>query len=1236
MQKSLRRIPCYKRIIEENPKVSLIAAALYVKFGVDLNRLKTTRELYQLRYGLAAPINPEDVEALVGVGVTVVRTPPTRYSLKRARKNSLKVEEERKGKEIQSAKSENRAEIEILRSRSRGYKHNVAVEEVKGGFYKIVPWKLIQSGGTHRCFNCNQRFSSYKKFERHKPDSCTKSVMNPSVKFVGGGFDRRVHRDISALLAAEGISVGKSLTWPPYLAVYDFESCFSSVDFNLGETGKMTKRLQLISFAVNSNVPGFPSHFACGEDPELLFEEFWTYLHQLAARANQLMKVRWRETIRTLNRSLRVCMHEIHSISKNKEPGESSWEAKKRVKHLSQLIQRVKRYYGCLPVIGFNSGNFDLPLIKPFLAKKLMDISRGETKILVVKSGQGYKSILTDSLRFLDVINYVAPGYSLKTFLAAYLPELDVKSIKGHFPYEWMTDYSKLASREFPAHSEFFSSLRGENISLEEYKEALEVWNSLPTLCPRTGELRCMRHYLEWYNRLDVFHLLQACLNLQTYWLEKIGQHPFRDAVSLPGLALRLAYSRKDPGANILLPTRDFKAESSLVSRAFVGGPAIVFLRYSEVGVTRIKSWRYGDEAREVRSVATFDLNSLYVYAMTRCPMPCGNWVSYKSMDLGKSFSSRKMCKFYKEELEWLAWRQKTDSESGVCTQHHIIHQWNGGPVSVGRFPVDGFCSACRTAYQYDGARFHGSCPKCPKLQRHWFHSEEAFLDAMVDREVLRDASLMKREEMRGMFPQVNLVEICSCEWTRQKRNDAELRSFCSSLFPQSESAKSRSSIKVEEMLERVRDGTFFGLLEVDINVPDSLKETYDVFPPFFCHKDISAEILSPAMQEMIKKLDKPSKPGIRLVSALEAENFVIISPLLQFYLQRGFLVTRVHQAIEFTPQVAFLRLGEEIHSLRCAADQDPKLKIQAETVKLAGNSIYGKTCERKDRHTSISYVGKEEFTSKLESSRLKSFECIGEHEEVMEVQEYYRMIQEDTPRSIGAFILGYAKLQILRFAYMLMDFCDERDWSPILMDTDSLMLELSVPNGDIDAIIRPEKREEWAKVRKDFLPCSQELSEQKRHGIFKMEFLGDIVVALGAKCYSIHNKADGKTKTAAKGISKRHNQLDIDVFKDVLMQNTELRGKNVGFRKTNTGGLFQYQQEKVALTSVYCKRYVCDDFINTKTLCFPKQTCVFKSTSVDEIRSKSDPEKKKGGKRRRGKQDVPAQSAAGRGSSRV
>ena len=54
-----------------------------------------------------------------------------------------------------------------------------------------------------------------------------------------------------------------------------------------------------------------------------------------------------------------------------------------------------------------------------------------------------------------------------------------------------------------------------------------------------------------------------------------------------------------------------------------VGGPSIVFCRYAEKDVTKIRPHIYGDNAKTCKSVVGFDANSLYLYCLGD-EMPCG------------------------------------------------------------------------------------------------------------------------------------------------------------------------------------------------------------------------------------------------------------------------------------------------------------------------------------------------------------------------------------------------------------------------------------------------------------------------------------------------------------------------------------------------------------------------------------------------------------------------------------
>ena len=106
---------------------------------------------------------------------------------------------------------------------------------------------------------------------------------------------------------------------------------------------------------------------------------------------------------------------------------------------LIDLRKLVIRYISQLPVIGFNSGKYDIYLIRQHLLLTLFEIS-GDEDVSCIKRNNTYLMLSSPNFKFLDISNYLAPGFSYSQFLKAY--GCNIK--KGFFPYEWFDSYEKL------------------------------------------------------------------------------------------------------------------------------------------------------------------------------------------------------------------------------------------------------------------------------------------------------------------------------------------------------------------------------------------------------------------------------------------------------------------------------------------------------------------------------------------------------------------------------------------------------------------------------------------------------------------------------------------------------------------------------------------------------------------------------------------------------------------------
>ena len=96
-------------------------------------------------------------------------------------------------------------------------------------------------------------------------------------------------------------------------------------------------------------------------------------------------------------------------------------------KVLTKLAEKLNAYLQELPVLGFNSGKYDLNAVKEFVFPYLIE---SQPIKFTVKRNSNHMCLKTNSLKFLDISNYVAPGFSYDQFLRAY----ECEQTKGFFP----------------------------------------------------------------------------------------------------------------------------------------------------------------------------------------------------------------------------------------------------------------------------------------------------------------------------------------------------------------------------------------------------------------------------------------------------------------------------------------------------------------------------------------------------------------------------------------------------------------------------------------------------------------------------------------------------------------------------------------------------------------------------------------------------------------------------------
>ena len=124
---------------------------------------------------------------------------------------------------------------------------------------------------------------------------------------------------------------------------------------------------------------------------------------------------------------------------------------------INDLKHHLERYINTLPVFVFNSGRYDLNLIKSYLIPYLTPDKEQETS--VNKKANDFISFKFGDVQFLDIMKFLGGATTLDSFLKAY----KASETKAFFRYEWFDIPDKLDFPGLPPYEAFFSKLRNNN-----------------------------------------------------------------------------------------------------------------------------------------------------------------------------------------------------------------------------------------------------------------------------------------------------------------------------------------------------------------------------------------------------------------------------------------------------------------------------------------------------------------------------------------------------------------------------------------------------------------------------------------------------------------------------------------------------------------------------------------------------------------------------------------------------
>ena len=402
----------------------------------------------------------------------------------------------------------------------------------------------------------------------------------------------------------------------PYFIVYDFEAILEKMNEPQTEELTITSRHVPVSVAINDNLTNEPV-FIVDQDPENLVKRF---VEDLLERQRKIAQK----------------VDSLYPLPKSNDDRVSLSEKARNLR---------KTWVNQVPVFGFNSGRYDINMIKEYFVKNLAIISN----VNVAKKENSYMFLSLPQFKFLDIKSYLAPGLSYAAWCRAYGCELQ----KLVFPYEWFDSFKKLNHKGPVKYEEFYSSLKGGiTISQEEYQN----------FCDEFHKRGCvtMKDWLKEYNLADVEPFIEALEKTrEQYYPDEIDL--LKDAVSIPGISMTYVLNKalkikKKSDPDLFAPGDPCKCKCKndcqkkgcekckeirdnckictkneayeMLTTGMIGGPSIVFCRHAEAGVSKIRSHIYRgsdreEDAKTCRSVQGLDANSLYLFCSGQ-EMPCG------------------------------------------------------------------------------------------------------------------------------------------------------------------------------------------------------------------------------------------------------------------------------------------------------------------------------------------------------------------------------------------------------------------------------------------------------------------------------------------------------------------------------------------------------------------------------------------------------------------------------------
>ena len=317
-----------------------------------------------------------------------------------------------------------------------------------------------------------------------------------------------------------------------------------------------------------------------------------------------------------------------------------------------------------LPVVFHNLKGYDshflISELGDFIKRKTLKVYEQDDDGNVVEVEEGYQmktsviaqniekfmTFTVGNLKFIDSFQFMpssldklATNLSDSDFIYTKKYYTDPEQFylmkrKGIYPYKYMNSFNKFNETELPPIEAFYSKLKDENISEDDYNHAKNVW--------KVFGLKNMGEYHDLYLKTDVLLLVDVFQKFRNMCLEYYKLDPLH-YISTPGFSWDAML--KMTGINIeLLSDKDMYL---FIEKGVRGGITHIAHRHAEANNKYMKIY---DQLKLISYIMYLDANNLYGWAMSQ-PLPYGN---FKWIETDRVLPKENgKCRIYKVDLEY-------------------------------------------------------------------------------------------------------------------------------------------------------------------------------------------------------------------------------------------------------------------------------------------------------------------------------------------------------------------------------------------------------------------------------------------------------------------------------------------------------------------------------------------------------------------------------------------------------